>query len=272
MRGFVWAGLCAVAPLFAASEFWEGSRLTGRAAPATPYASRPAFTNLAFRRLVELEPLPGSADLLLALELQDRAWLFPDHPDAAEADCSVFLRADKGQTLYSLEFHPRYPDVPDVFVCLHSREWPEGRGNRIQRYRVVEGEDGRPRVDPASAELVLAWSTAGHDGCDLRFGPDGMLYASTGDGQAPGDPANTGQRTDDLRGSILRIDVSRRPYRVPPDNPFVDTAGVRPEVWCYGLRNPWRMSFDPDGNLWVGDNGDERWEMVHRVRRGANFG
>ena len=106
-----------------------------------------------------------------------------------------------------------------------------------------------------------------------------MLYISTGDAADPNppDPFNTGQDISDLLSSILRIDVDRkdqgRNYAVPKDNPFVEMKGARPEVWAYGFRNPWRMSFDRQtGELFVGDVGWELWEMVHRVEKGGNYG
>lgn len=107
-----------------------------------------------------------------------------------------------------------------------------------------------------------------------------MLYISTGDAADPDPPdgkRKTGQDVSDLLASILRIDVDQsagtNAYRVPPDNPFVRTPGARPEVWAFGFRNPYRMSFDrATGDLWVGDVGWELWELVYRVQRGGNYG
>ena len=111
----------------------------------------------------------------------------------------------------------------------------------------------------------------------MAFGHDGMLYITTGDGTSDSDTWNSGQTLDDLLGSVLRIDVDRRdgerPYAVPPDNPFVDTPGARPEIWAYGLRNPWRMGVDPKtGQIWVGNNGQDLWETAYLIRRGENYG
>ncbi|MGY6654774.1 PQQ-dependent sugar dehydrogenase [Amycolatopsis sp. TRM77291] len=119
-----------------------------------------------------------------------------------------------------------------------------------------------------------------HNGGQLAFGPDGYLYWGIGDGGGGGDPLATGQRLDTLLGKILRIDVNRAchplKYCVPAGNPFAGVAGARPEIWSYGLRNPWRFSFDPaDGSLWIGDVGQGRFEEVDHLARGkggANFG
>ncbi|HUF34828.1 MAG TPA: PQQ-dependent sugar dehydrogenase, partial [Gemmatimonadales bacterium] len=121
---------------------------------------------------------------------------------------------------------------------------------------------------------------ANHNGGHLAFGPDGYLYVALGDGGSSGDPQDRGQALDDLFGSLLRIDpAGGSPYAVPADNPFGASAGARPEIWSYGLRNPWRFSFDRlTGDLWIGDVGQNRWEEVNHAPaaegagRGLNFG
>src|SRR5205814_6222022 len=149
-------------------------------------------------------------------------------------------------------------------------------GTRLSRFKVKDSEP--PRVDPTSEEILLTFLQGGHNGGDLHFGPDGMLYISTGDAADPNppDPFNTGQDISDLLSSILRIDVDRKDqgkhYAVPKDNPFVGMKGARPEVWAYGFRNPWRMGFDRQtGELFVGDVGWELWEMVHRDRKSTRL-
>jgi hypothetical protein len=121
---------------------------------------------------------------------------------------------------------------------------------------------------------------ANHNGGQILFGPDGMLYIGLGDGGSEGDPGGRGQSVTDLLGDILRIDVSSGPgYTAPPDNPFVGRTDARPEIWSYGLRNPWRFTFDsPTGDLYIADVGGSAWEEVDVVTaaagagRGTNFG
>jgi putative heme-binding domain-containing protein len=185
------------------------------------------------------------------------------------------------EAVYGLAFHPQFAKNRFCYICytLDSKKGGEQLpdGSRVSRFRVSDADP--PRCDPASEKVLITWLAGGHNGGDLHFGPDGYLYISTGDGASPNPPdaLDTGQDISDLLSSILRIDVDHegpgRPYRVPPDNPFVNTPKARPEVWAYGLRNPWRMGFDRvTGDLWVGDVGWEKWEMIYRVTRGGNYG
>ena len=142
---------------------------------------------------------------------------------------------------------------------------------RVSRLEV--GHDDPPRCNLASELVLIEWPSLYHDGGCLAFGRDGHLYISAGDGGGP----DNGQGLGDLSSSILRIDVDHaernKPYAVPRDNPFVDIAGARPEVWAYGLRQPWKFSFDRStGDLWAGDVGQDLWEMVYLVQRGGNYG
>jgi glucose/arabinose dehydrogenase len=152
------------------------------------------------------------------------------------------------------------------------------RRTRLARFTVDLARDAY-RADPASELVILEQPQpySNHNGGAVRFGPDGMLYLGLGDGGSEGDPQGNGQDLGNWLSTIIRIDVrhasAAQPYVVPPDNPFVGTAGAKPEIWAYGLRNPWRMSFDSaTGALWVGDVGQDRFEEVDVVRRGGNYG
>jgi glucose/arabinose dehydrogenase len=147
--------------------------------------------------------------------------------------------------------------------------------------RVVELTMRGGRADPGSLRLLLRVEDpfANHNGGQLAFGPDRLLYIAFGDGGGGGDPEGNGQSLGTLLGKILRIDprpAGGRPYRVPSGNPFVDRGGARPEIWAYGLRNPWRFSFDPaTGDLWIGDVGQNAWEEVDHEPAGSggrNYG
>ena len=148
--------------------------------------------------------------------------------------------------------------------------------------RVVEYTFAGGRVDTGSRRLLLTVEQpfANHNGGHLAFGPDGMLYVGLGDGGSGGDPHDNGQNLGTLLGKILRIDPRAsggQPYAVPPDNPFVGRDGARPEIWAYGLRNPWRFSFDrATGALWIGDVGQNTREEIDRAdpasKGGENYG
>jgi glucose/arabinose dehydrogenase len=148
--------------------------------------------------------------------------------------------------------------------------------------RVVAYAMAEDRADPSSRREVLFVDQpySNHNGGNLVFGPDGYLYIGLGDGGSGGDPHGNAQSLGTLLGKMLRIDprpADGAPYRVPADNPFVTTPGARPEIWAYGLRNPWRYSFDrATGDLWIGDVGQSAWEEVDRQPAsstgGENYG
>jgi glucose/arabinose dehydrogenase len=173
--------------------------------------------------------------------------------------------------LLSVAFHPQYATNGRFFVNYTA----DGGSLRtvVAEYRVSSSDPNL--ADPAERVLLeIAQPFRNHNGGLNLFGPDGMLYIGMGDGGSGGDPLNNGQRLDTLLGKLLRIDVDGgRPYRVPPDNPFAGRAGTRPEIWAFGLRNPWRFSFDrATGRLFLADVGQNRWEEIDLIEKGGNYG
>ena len=140
----------------------------------------------------------------------------------------------------------------------------------LSRFQVVDGA-----LDTFSERVLLEVPQpfANHNGGQLAFGPDGYLYLALGDGGAAGDPQGNGQDLSTLLGAILRLDVSGDDLAVPADNPFVGVDGARPEIYAYGLRNPWRFSFDrATGDMWAADVGQDRSEEVDGIIAGRNYG
>ena len=258
---------------------WTTSRIRDTPEPPPPYVTERIFPALTFSKPLDIQQFPGS-DRLVVVEENGRLLSFV--PGAEKADEFGNLPAFDPEIarVYALTFHPRFAENRFAYTFsvldLHGQDSREN-GSQILRFRVTDANP--PRLDTASAKVILTWRAGGHNGGSLRFGPDGMLYISTGDGTNPDPPDGlvTGQDISDLLSSVLRIDVDHpdtgRAYGIPKDNPFLTEPGARGEVWAYGLRNPWRMSFDPkSGELFAGDVGWELWEMICRITRGGNYG
>jgi len=189
-------------------------------------------------------------------------------------DISDNVVADGERGLLDIVFSP---DGGTLYV--HYSLAPSGDA-RVAAYTMAGDE-----VDTGSYRELLAVEDPfpNHNGGEMEFGPDGYLYIALGDGGGGGDPEGNGQDTQALLGKILRIDPASpsggQEYGIPADNPFADGAGGRPEVWLYGVRNPWRFSFDrANGDLWIGDVGQNEWEEIDQLQaaagggRGANLG
>lgn len=245
------------------------SRVVGWPDPPPPYKTRRVLEKHAFRSPVHLHSHPRH-DRLFVVELGGKVVTVSP---SGEGRAETFLQLPETD-FYALTFHPKYATNGLVYVFTNGPNTKEKRKNQILRFRVT----GSPPVcDVSSKQVVIEWASNGHNGGDLAFGPDGMLYVTSGDGTSDSDTDNTGQDLRDLCSGVLRIDVDKPAagmnYAVPPDNPFVKQKDARGELWAFGFRNPWRMTFDPtSGDLLVGDVGQDLWEMIRFVTRGSNHG
>jgi glucose/arabinose dehydrogenase len=238
-----------------------------------------AFPNLEFERPLYVAQPPGETERLYVLEQRGRVVSFADRRDVGQNQVREVLdirskvrREHNEEGLLGLAFHPDYQDNREVYLHYSSSN---PRRNVVSRF--IMQDNGR--LAPQSEEVLLELEQpyGNHDGGQAIFGPDGYLYLTFGDGGSGGDPEEAGQDLRTLLGTILRIDVDGdadgRAYAIPEDNPFVDVAGARDEIYAFGLRNVWRMSFDAKtGELWAGDVGQNEWEEIDRVVKGGNYG
>jgi glucose/arabinose dehydrogenase len=256
----------------------------------------PAFGELRFERPLDAAQAPGDARTWYVVEQAGRisrvipgiaGWVRRPFLDITDR----VTTAGNEEGLLGLAFSPHYaeeghPHRGAFYVNYSVKPGPLSRLSRFfARTGAAPGDaesDGATSeagADPASEQVLLEipqpWRN--HNGGGLVFGPDGFLYYGLGDGGSGGDPQNNGQDTGSLLGKLLRLDVAPRddgqPYGIPADNPLRDREGARPEVWAYGLRNPWRFSFDAaTGRCWVGDVGQNLYEFVHVIEPGGNHG
>ncbi len=259
---------------------------TPEGAPGLPkLKTELAYPRLKFDRPVALAcPNDGSNLVFVVEQHVARIQSFPDVKDTADKK-EFFQLPDpinrgNEEGLLGLAFHPGYKQNGEFFVYYSAKD-PDGRRSVVSRFKV--SRDDPRKADPSTEQRV--WVSEkdpfeNHNGGCIEFGPDGYLYISLGDSGAADDPLTTGQNPKDWFGSILRIDVDHpsdgKAYGIPSDNPRLRDpkfAGWAPEVYCIGLRNVWKFSFDREnGDLWAGDVGQNKWEMVHLIRNGGNYG
>lgn len=253
------------------------------AAPGPPPAAEgyelvEALPEARFERMVGFSTTPGASNEA-AVITQHKGQVWKVFLDGASpelmGDISRLLAGglDSEEGLLGLAFSPSFQSDQRLYLYYTSDDGcPSGfsRCSVLSRFQVVGDA-----LDSGGEETLLkvGQPETNHNGGDLAFGPDGHLFVALGDGGGAGDPHGNGQNLSTLLGSILRLDVSGGAYDVPPDNPFVGEPDVRPEIYAYGLRNPWRFSFDrATGELWAADVGQNRWEEVDRIVAGGNYG
>lgn len=260
--------LLAAAAVAANAAACDAAPPTGVPGAATAAAFERAFPRLSFERPLFLTTAPGDARLFVVTQAGTIEAFDP--ADATRSTRFLDLRdrvSRRGEEegLLGLAFHPDYASNGTFYVYYSAIGRPR---QVVAQFRAAQ----RATADAASARVLFEmpdpWRN--HNGGMLLFGPDRHLYIGTGDGGSGGDPQDNAQRLDTLLGKILRVTADGA---VPPDNPFVKRAGARGEVWAYGLRNPWRFSFDRvTGALWAGDVGQDRWEEIDVIEKGGNYG
>jgi len=233
------------------------------------------FPALSFDQPIFLLQAPGTPGFFFVVERGGAVMKFANN-DAVEV-ATAFIRlnvnAGPGEAgLLGMAFHPNWQQNHLAFLSYTDDEGSTGLRTVISRFR---SDDGGATLNPASEETVFTLEQPydNHNGGGIAFGPDGFLYIGLGDGGSGGDPLNAGQDLETLLGKMLRVDVDQGPtYGIPSSNPFTG-ANQKREIFAYGLRNPWRFSFDRElGTLWVGDVGQDRWEEIDVVTRGGNYG
>ena len=247
---------------------------------ASPLAAKPATITFAtgFDRPLWVGAPPEDREHIWVVEQAGKIWKLDAKTGKRAGQpfldiTSRVTRKDNEQGLLGLAFAPDFAKTGRFYINYNGKDGT----TYIERLHAVGPEFDM--ADDSKTEKLIEYAQpyGNHNGGWLGFGPDGYLYIGVGDGGAANDPHNNGQRLDTLLGKLLRVDVSpERGYKSPADNPFVGKDG-KDEIWAYGLRNPWRCSFDREtDDLWIGDVGQNKWEEINFMPvgkgAGANYG
>ncbi len=238
-----------------------------------------AFPNISFNRMVFLTHAgDGSGYLFLVLQ-EGQIIVFQNNDDVESLIVFLDIRdrvddSENEEGLLGLAFDPHYES--NGYFYVHYTASSPAR-SIISRFSVTVDDQQKADIESELVILQINQPYDNHNGGHIAFGPDGYLYIGLGDGGNGGDPYGNGQNNRTLLGTILRIDVSdsseQKKYGIPPDNPFAGLKYEKNEIWAYGLRNPWRFSFDEEtGLLWVGDVGQNKFEEIDIVEKGGNYG
>jgi glucose/arabinose dehydrogenase len=231
----------------------------------------PVAANIAQPTDIQFDP--ARPHVMVVLEQTGAMKWFDLDAQRSGAVMSFDVATVSEQGLLGMAFHPQFPGQPFFYLNLTPSS---GDISRVVEVELKPPADLRtPEVVNTRTVLEVRQPYQNHNAGQLAFGPDGYLYIGWGDGGWMGDPHDHSQNPATWLGSMLRIDVrpsEGRGYSIPPDNPFIDHESAAPETWAYGLRNPWRYSFDEDGRLIVPDVGQNAWEEINIVERGKNYG
>jgi glucose/arabinose dehydrogenase len=261
------------------------------ATAAVTTSARVRFVTVAsgFAGPVDLQFIPGSSSQAIVLEKGGRARLVDlkaerTDPGAAGTGADLAAPAEPGADVFTVDveteselgllglaFHPKYTEN-GLFYTNTNPKGGKLRTTITEWYWRAESS-GKTLAEPKRLLLEVDQPYKNHDGGGVAFGPEGYLFIGMGDGGSREDPQGHGQNKMSLLGKMLRIDVNKdNPYGIPDDNPFAEATDARPEIWAYGLRNPWRFTFDSHERLIAADVGQDSWEEVDIVPRGANMG
>ncbi|MCM2371148.1 PQQ-dependent sugar dehydrogenase [Aporhodopirellula aestuarii] len=243
-----------------------------------------AYPNLRISRPIIMSGAGDGSGRLFVASQTGEIYSF-DQDDAQIEDPDLFLDLSDRVTykdreneegFLGLTFHPKFKENGRLYVYYTTSARPHV--SILSEFHTVEGSQNRIG-DPNSERVLMKvqqpfWN---HNGGTVTFGPDGYLYIGLGDGGKANDPLKSAQDMSKVLGSILRIDVDSRdegmPYAIPQDNPLVGRSNVWPEIYAWGVRNIWRMAFDPaTGELWAADVGQNDWEEINLIRKGGNYG
>jgi glucose/arabinose dehydrogenase/mono/diheme cytochrome c family protein len=259
-------------------EAWTTSKIQGSPEPPLPYVTEVIWPHITFSEGLDITLLE-SEERLFVTERRGKIWSLPADLSTVNPEpklCGDILKKVPDLVaLYGLTFHPKFHENRQLYLFYVVGASDDNSTSRVSKFLM----DKDLQLIPESEEIIITLGGGGHNGGDIHFGPDGMFYFTAGDFAAPSppDPKNAGQDLSNLASTIVRIDLDRRDpglaYHIPKDNPFINVPGARPEIWAYGLRNPWKMCFHPtSGDIWLGDVGWEVWEMVYRIEKGGNYG
>ncbi len=234
-------------------------------------------------RIIELTHAKGDGDRLFAAAQSGRIFTFANDPEVTQSKLFLDLSDTVTQWnssganeegLLGLALHPKFIENGQFFVYYTHKD---DHRSVLSRFTLSKEDPAVADRDSEQVLLEVAQPYQNHNGGSIEFGPDNYLYIGLGDGGLRNDPKLSGQDLSQLLGSILRIDVDHPsgnlPYGIPADNPFVENPQARSEIYAFGLRNPWRISFDSKtGRMWCGDVGQELWEEVNVIEKGGNYG
>ena len=253
---------------------FANSNITGSPEPPPPYRAVRAYPNLKLEWPVDVQVEPGSKRFIVIEEQGPYGPTKIMRTTDASNQTELELLLDPMGVAYNIVFHPKFRENGFMYIGSNGKKEGEPHKSRIVRHTLSRSS---PFGSIDDGVTIIDWESNGHNGAALTFGDDGMMYVTSGDGTSDSDANITGQDLSKKLAKVMRIDVDNpapgQNYSVPQDNPFVNVANAAPETWAYGLRNPWRITTDAKtGHIWVGNNGQDMWEQVYLIERGANYG